>query len=227
VLQQRPPTDSAIRVYLVDDHALIRRGLQELLSECGDIAVVGQSGSAREAMARIPLVRPHVAVLDVRLPDGSGIDVCRHVRAHSPSVGVIMLSSFHYDTEVTAAIMAGASGYLLKAASPRGLVESVRRVASGQSVLDPEVTARVLSRVRDHGHDKQALSRLTVGEVRILRLLAEGLTNRQIAGRLHLSEKTVKNYVSNVLAKLGLESRTQAAVYAVEHRRELTPSRAG
>lgn len=222
--ERKAPTEEVIRVYLVDDHALIRRGLQDLLDHCPDTEVVGQSASAQEAMARIPDVRPDVAVLDVRLPDGSGIDVCRHLRSRAASVGVVMLSSFHDETEVMSAIMAGASGYVLKAASPHSLVDTVRRVAAGQCVLDPAVTTRVLGQMREGRPGSLALSRLTTGELRILCLLAEGLTNRQIAGRLHLSEKTVKNYVSNVLAKLGLESRTQAAVYAVEHRAELAAS---
>ncbi|KAB7744257.1 response regulator [Nostocoides sp. F2B08] len=226
-MEKDPSAEELVRVYLVDDHALIRRGLQDLLDRFPDIEVVGECASAEEAKRAIPVTRPDVAVLDVRLTDGSGIDVCRHLRSTCPSVGVIMLSSFHDEAEVMAAIVAGASGYVLKAASPHGLVDAVRRVAAGQSVLDPVVTSRVLGQVRDGRAGSLAHSRLTTGEMRILGLLAEGLTNRQIAGRLHLSEKTVKNYVSNVLAKLGLQSRTQAAVYAVEHRSELAAAGVG
>jgi two-component system response regulator DevR len=210
-------TTSTIRVFLVDDHALIRRGLQDLLSESDDIEIVGQTGSAREAVVRIPQMRPDVAVLDIRLPDGSGIEVCRVVRARSPSVRVIMLSSFHEHGEVRAALTAGAQAYILKSVTPRGLVDSVRRVAAGGTAVDAVVPMPVQGQVRINAGPAPE-PRLTAVELRVLHLVAAGLTNRQIASRLHLSEKTVKNYVSHVLAKLGLQSRTQAAVYAVEHR---------
>jgi DNA-binding NarL/FixJ family response regulator len=203
-----------IRVYLLDDHEVVRRGLRDLLEREGDIEVVGESGSAEEAARRIPALRPHVAVLDARLPDGSGIDVCRDVRSVDPSIRALILTSYEDDEALFAAIMAGASGYVLKQVRGNDLVEAVRTVAAGQSLLDPAITQRVLDRIR-RGPDQPAeLAALTEQERRILELIAEGLTNRQIAGRMFLAEKTVKNYVSSLLSKLGLERRTQAAVLA-------------
>lgn len=209
--------DRPTRVYLLDDHAVLRRGLRDLLEDEDDIRVVGEAGTAREAVAQIPALHPDVAVLDVRLSDGSGIEVCREVRSVDPAVAVLMLTTYDDDTDVLAAIMAGAAGYVLKDVGADELVDAVRRVAAGQSILDPAVTARVLRRVRQGPDVDPLLGRLTNSERTILGLLAEGLTNRQIAARTHLSEKTVKNYVSDILAKLGLTSRTQAAVFAVEH----------
>ena len=208
---------SRVRVYLLDDHEVVRRGVKELLELDGTIVVVGESGSSVEAMQRIPAFRPHVALLDARLPDGSGIDVCRHVRSVDPSIKVLILTSYDDDQALFAAIMAGASGYLLKQVRGSDLVESVRRVARGQSMLDPAMTAQVLQRVRSGSSEDPALAPLTTQERRILALLAEGLTNRELAERMYLSEKTVKNYVSSVLTKLGLTSRTQAAVFATKH----------
>ncbi len=203
-----------IRVYLLDDHEVVRRGLRDLLEREGDIEVVGESASAEEAARRIPALRPHVAVLDARLPDGSGIDVCRDVRSVDPSIKALILTSYEDDEALFAAIMAGASGYVLKQVRGNDLVEAVRTVAAGQSLLDPAITQRVLDRIR-RGPDQPAeLAALTEQERRILELIAEGLTNRQIAGRMFLAEKTVKNYVSSLLSKLGLERRTQAAVLA-------------
>lgn len=203
-----------IRVYLLDDHEVVRRGLRDLLEREGDIEVVGESASAEEAARRIPALRPHVAVLDARLPDGSGIDVCRDVRSVDPSIRALILTSYEDDEALFAAIMAGASGYVLKQVRGNDLVEAVRTVAGGQSLLDPAITQRVLDRIR-RGPDQPAeLAALTEQERRILELIAEGLTNRQIAGRMFLAEKTVKNYVSSLLSKLGLERRTQAAVLA-------------
>ena len=203
-----------IRVYLLDDHEVVRHGLRDMLEREGDIEVVGESGSAVDAEHRIPALRPHVAVLDARLPDGSGIDVCRAVRSVDPSIQALILTSYEDDEALFAAIMAGAAGYVLKQIRGSDLVDGVRRVAAGQSLLDPAVTARVLDRIR-HGPDQpDELKGLTEQEKRILTLVAEGLTNREIAGRMHLSEKTVKNYVSSLLAKLGPERRTQAAVLA-------------
>lgn len=203
-----------IRVYLLDDHEVVRRGLRDLLEREGDIEVVGESASAEEAARRIPALRPHVAVLDARLPDGSGIDVCRDVRSVDPSIRALILTSYEDDEALFAAIMAGASGYVLKQVRGNDLVEAVRTVAAGQSLLDPAITQRVLDRIR-RGPDQPAeLAALTEQERRILELIAEGLTNRQIAGRMFLAEKTVKNYVSSLLSKLGLERRTQAAVLA-------------
>jgi DNA-binding NarL/FixJ family response regulator len=203
-----------IRVYLLDDHEVVRRGIRDLLEREGDIEVVGESASAEEAARRIPALRPQVAVLDARLPDGSGIDVCRDVRSVDPSIRALILTSYEDDEALFAAIMAGASGYVLKQVRGNDLVEAVRTVAAGQSLLDPAITQRVLDRIR-RGPDQPAeLAALTEQERRILELIAEGLTNRQIAGRMFLAEKTVKNYVSSLLSKLGLERRTQAAVLA-------------
>jgi DNA-binding NarL/FixJ family response regulator len=203
-----------IRVYLLDDHEVVRRGLREMLEQEGDIEVVGESGSAVEAAQRIPALRPDVAVLDGRLPDGSGIDVCREVRSVDPSIRALILTSYEDDEALFAAIMAGAAGYVLKQIRGTDLVDGIRRVAAGQSLLDPAVTARVLERIRNGPAQPDELRDLTEQERKILSLVAEGLTNREIAARMFLAEKTVKNYVSSLLAKLGLERRTQAAVLA-------------
>jgi two-component system response regulator DevR len=206
--------DQRIRVFLLDDHEIVRRGLRELLESEPDIVVVGESDSAAEAARRIPALRPHVAVLDGRLPDGSGIDVCRDIRSVDPSIHALILTSFDDDEALFAAIMAGAAGYVLKQIHGTDLIDAVRRVAAGQSLLDPALTARVLQRVRDGTPTDPVLEQLTDQERRILSCIAEGMTNRQIGERLFLAEKTVKNYVSSLLAKLGLERRTQAAVLA-------------
>ncbi|HEU0103273.1 MAG TPA: response regulator transcription factor [Mycobacteriales bacterium] len=206
-----------MRVYLLDDHEVVRRGLRDLLEADGDIEVVGESGLAQEATRRIPALRPDVAVLDGRLPDGSGVDVCRDVRAQHPEIAVLILTSYDDDEALFAAIMAGAAGYVLKQIRGTDLVDAVRRVAAGQSLLDPAVTARVLERLRAGPQQDEALAPLTDQERRILELIGEGLTNRQIAERMFLAEKTVKNYVSSLLSKLGLERRTQAAVFATRH----------
>ncbi|WP_433606580.1 response regulator [Dactylosporangium sp. CA-139114] len=203
-----------IRVYLLDDHEVVRFGLRELLEREGDIEVVGESGSAVEATHRIPALRPDVAVLDGRLPDGSGIDVCRDVRSIDANINALILTSYDDDEALFAAIMAGASGYVLKQIHGTDLVDAVRRVAAGQSLLDPAVTARVLERIRNGPEQPDEFKHLTEQERKILLLVAEGLTNREIAERMFLAEKTVKNYVSSLLAKLGLERRTQAAVLA-------------
>jgi len=209
-----------IRVFLLDDHDVVRRGLHELLGAEGDIEVVGESGSAQEAARRIPALRPDVAILDGRLPDGSGIDVCRDVRSVDPSIKGLILTSYEDDEALFAAIMAGASGYVLKQIRGTDLVDAVRRVAAGQSLLDPAVTQRVLERIRHGVEEPRELKSLTEQERRILEYVAEGLTNREIAGKMFLAEKTVKNYVSSLLAKLGLERRTQAAVLATRLLRE-------
>lgn len=201
-------------MFLLDDHEVVRRGLADLLQSSGDIEVVGESGSAQEAVRRIPALRPDVAILDARLPDGNGIDVCRDVRAVDSSIRGLILTSYEDDEALFAAIMAGAAGYVLKQIRGTDLVDAVRRVAAGQSLLDPIVTARVLERIRNGVEQPRELKSLTEQERRILEYVAEGLTNREIAGRMFLAEKTVKNYVSSVLAKLGLERRTQAAVLA-------------
>ena len=206
--------EGMIRVFLLDDHEVVRRGLVDLLQSAGDIEVVGESGSAQEATRRIPALKPDVAVLDGRLPDGSGIDVCRDVRSVDPTIQALILTSYEDDEALFAAIMAGAAGYVLKQIRGTDLVDAVRRVAAGQSLLDPAVTARVLERIRKGPEQPDELRDLTDQERRILLLVAEGLTNREIGAKMFLAEKTIKNYVSSMLAKLGLERRTQAAVLA-------------
>jgi len=205
-----------IRVFLLDDHELVRRGLRDLLGDEPDIEVVGEAGTAAGAEQAILELRPDVAVLDARLPDGSGIEVCRQVRSRDPGIACLILTSYDEDEALFTAIMAGAAGYVLKEIRGTALVDGVRRVAAGQSLLDPAVTPRVLVRLRKGGGQDERLAGLTDQERRILALIAEGLTNRQIAGRMYLAEKTVKNYVSSLLSKLGLESRTQAAVFATK-----------
>ena len=208
---------SPIRVFLLDDHEIVRRGIKELLESEGDIVVVGESGSAQEAARRIPALRPDVAVLDGRLPDGSGIDVCREVRSVDPSIKALILTSYDDDDALFAAIMAGAAGYVLKQVRGNDLVDTIRRVAAGQSMIDPAMTAQVLERVRSGPPKDKELEGLTDQEQKILELIGQGLTNRQIAESMYLAEKTVKNYVSSMLAKLGLTSRTQAAIFATKH----------
>jgi DNA-binding NarL/FixJ family response regulator len=203
-----------IRVYLLDDHEVVRHGIRDLLERAGDIEVVGETGSAVDAAHQIPALRPHVAILDARLPDGSGIDVCRDVRSVDPHIRALILTSYEDDEALFAAIMAGAAGYVLKQIRGVDLVDAVRRVADGQSLLDPAVTQRVLERIRRGPEEPAELRSLTEQERRILEHIAEGMTNREIAGKMYLAEKTVKNYVSSLLAKLGLERRTQAAVLA-------------
>ncbi len=202
------------RVFLLDDHEIVRRGLRELLEAEDDLHIVGEAGTAADALARIPPTRPDVAVLDVRLPDGNGVEVCREVRSRHPEIRCLMLTSFSDDEALFQAIMAGAAGYLLKQVRGTDLVTAIRNVAAGQSLLDPAITAQVLERLRKGNEEDERLAHLTPQERNILELIAEGLTNRQIAERVHLAEKTVKNYVSNLLAKLGMERRTEAAVYA-------------
>jgi two-component system response regulator DevR len=203
----------ATRVFLLDDHEVVRRGLRELIEGEDDLLVVGEAGTAADALERIPATRPDVAVLDVQLPDGDGIGVCRDIRSAHPQIACVMLTSYADDEAVYAAIMAGAAGYLLKQIRGTDLVEGIRSVGAGGSLLDPLVTARVLDRLR-HRDDDDELSMLTEQERRILDLIAEGMTNRQIGDQLFLAEKTVKNYVSNLLAKLGMSRRTEAAAYA-------------
>ena len=209
--------DDPIGVFLLDDHEVVRRGVRDLLEAETGIEVVGEASTAAEAIARIPAVRPQVAVLDVRLPDGSGVEVCREVRSQLPGLACLMLTSFSDDDALFEAIMAGASGYVLKQIRGNDLVTAIRRVARGESLLDPTVTAKVLHRLRHPSEEDERLAKLTPQERRILDLIAEGATNRQIGNELHLAEKTVKNYVSSMLAKLNLESRTQAAIFANKH----------
>lgn len=203
-----------IRIYLLDDHDIVRRGLRWLLESEPDLEVVGASGSAVEAAARIPALRPDVAILDAQLPDGSGIEVCRQVRSVDPSIKGLILTAHADDEAMLAAIVAGASGYVLKTASCDGLAEAVRQVAAGRSLLDTTQVARLADRVRSPDPADDRLALLSPQEMAVLRNIAEGLSNRQIAERMFLTEKTVKNYVSNVFAKLGVERRTQAALLA-------------
>lgn len=204
-----------IRVYLLDDHELVRRGLRDLLSVESDLSIVGESGTARAARRQILALRPDVAVLDARLPDGSGIAVCRDVRAQDPSIAALILTSYNDEDALFAAILAGAAGFVLKQISGSGLVEGIRLVAAGGSLLDPESTTRALERMRGNDPARRQFDQLTPQERRVLALITEGLTNRQIGQRLNLAEKTIKNYVSVILAKLGLQRRTQAAVFGV------------
>jgi two-component system response regulator DevR len=208
-------TDGApVRVFLLDDHEIVRRGVRELLEAEDDIEVVGEAETAERALARIPPTRPDVALLDVRLPDGDGVEVCREIRSRHPEIACVMLTSFSDDEALLQAVLAGASGYLLKQIRGTDIVDAVRRTAAGESLLDPAVTERLLARFRAPTETDERLTRLTPQERKILTLIADGLTNRQIAGEMHLAEKTVKNYVSSLLAKLGMERRTQAAVFA-------------
>jgi two-component system response regulator DevR len=210
-------SEGRIRVFLLDDHEIVRRGLRDLFESEDDLLVVGESGSAIEAQSRIPALRPNVAILDARLPDGSGIEVCRSIRSVDPRIQALILTSFDDDEALFAAIMAGAAGYVLKQIGTTDLVDAVRRVAGGQSLLDPAVTFRVLERLRSGpAAEPDELAQLTPQERKILTLIAEGMTNRQIAEAIFLAEKTVKNYVSSILMKLGLERRTQAAVLAAK-----------
>jgi two-component system, NarL family, response regulator DevR len=203
-----------IKVFLLDDHEIVRLGVKDLLEAEPDITVVGEAATASSALARIPALRPDVAVLDVRLPDGDGVTVCRDIRSRMPEVACLMLTSFGDDEALFDAIMAGAAGYVLKQIRGTDLVGAVRTVASGQSLLDPEAASRVMARMRDASRRSDPLAGLTGQERKILELIGEGLTNRQIGERLFLAEKTVKNYVSALFAKLGMERRTQAAAYA-------------
>jgi DNA-binding NarL/FixJ family response regulator len=211
-----------ISVFLLDDHEIVRRGIAQLLETEDDIQVVGEAGTASQAMARIPALRPDVAILDVRLPDGDGVTVCRDVRsAVSPPPACLMLTSYSDDEALFGAIMAGASGYLLKQVAGIDLVGAVRTIAAGGSLLDPKATAVVLERLRRGAEPEDPrFASLSPQERRILELISDGLTNRQIGAEMFLAEKTVKNYVSSLLHKLGMSRRTEAAVYATELRRK-------
>lgn len=213
-------TLTQIGVFLLDDHEIVRRGIADLIEAADGIAVVGEASTATEALRRIPAVRPQVAILDARLPDGSGIDVCRDIRSSMPAVRCLILTSYDDNDAIFAAVMAGASGYLLKEVRGSYLVDAIRQVADGKSLLDPRVTESLLTRLRTAEPEDKRLASLTAREHEILGLITEGLTNRQIGERLFLAEKTIKNYVSALLAKLGMERRTQAAVYGAEHRPE-------
>jgi DNA-binding NarL/FixJ family response regulator len=202
-----------IRVFLLDDHEVVRRGVRDLLESEGDVVVVGEASTAAEALARVPAVRPDVSVLDVRLPDGDGVSVCRDLRSQFPEMACLMLTSFADDEALFDSILAGAAGYVLKQVRGADILGAVRTVAAGGSLLDPGTTARVMQRLRDQAAASDPLAGLSEQERRVLELIGEGLTNRQIGERMFLAEKTVKNYVSNVLAKLGMERRTQAAAF--------------
>ena len=219
----------SLKVFLLDDHEVVRAGLRGLLEETDEIDVVGEAGTADEALRRVPALGPDVAVLDVRLPDGDGVEVCRELRSRMPDLRCLMLTSFADDDALFAAIMGGASGYLLKQIRGNDLVSAVLKVGRGESLIDPSLAGKVLERLREGPAQDERLSRLSDQERRVLDLLAEGLTNRQIAERLFLAEKTVKNYVSNLLAKLGMSRRSEAAAYAarVSEREQRSHTRPG
>lgn len=213
----------ATRVFLLDDHQVVREGVRRLLEADQDLAVVGEADSAEEALAAIPASRPDVAVLDVRLPDGSGVDVCREIRSRHPEVACLILTSFADDEALAHAVLAGAAGYVLKQIQGNALVTAVRSVAAGHSLIPPATAERVLAELHRADAEREEVSRLTAREREILELIAQGKTNRQIGSELFLAEKTVKNYVSNLLAKLGMARRSEAAAYATrlaDRRRE-------
>jgi two-component system response regulator DevR len=213
VTRERP-----IRVFIVDDHELVRRGLIDLLTTTDDLIIVGEAATAGEALRRIPAAAPDVALLDARLPDGSGIDVCREIRSSHENVRCLILTSYDDDEALYAAVMAGASGYLLKQIGGNSLIDGIRQVAAGRSLLDPAVTQKLLDRLRHPVEPDPVAGSLTAREREILDLIADGCTNRQIGERLFIAEKTVKNYVSGLLTKLGMQRRTQAAVYGASLR---------
>jgi DNA-binding NarL/FixJ family response regulator len=207
----------ALRIFLVDDHEVVRRGVRDMLEAEDDFEVVGEAGTVEEALNRIHAVSPDVAVLDVRLPDGSGVELCRELRANHPSIACLMLTSFDDDEALFEAIVAGAAGYVLKQVKGNDIVNAVRKVGAGASLLDPSMTSRVMERLRSGSNEDPRLAALSGQERRILELLADGKSNRQIAAEMFLAEKTVKNYVSNLLSKMGMSRRTEAAVYAARH----------
>ena len=209
-------TGARTKVFLLDDHEMVREGLKVMLDASGRVEVVGESDSAQEAARMIPAIRPDVAILDARLPDGSGIEVCRTIRAVDPSLKALILTSYDDDEALFSAIMAGAAGYILKDVKGHDFLDAIERVAAGQSLIDPTLMARVLDRVRNGPQVAPELAGLSEQELTLLSLIAEGLTNRQISERMFLAEKTIKNYVSHLLVKLGLERRTQAAVLATK-----------
>jgi DNA-binding NarL/FixJ family response regulator len=216
---ERPGPDNPIRVFLLDDHEVVRRGVHDLLNDEPDITVIGEAANVEQALVRVPALRPQVAVLDVRLPDGDGVTVCRELRSQMPELACLMLTSFDDEEALLDSIMAGASGYVLKQIQGSDLVSAVRTVARGQSLLDPSATAKLMARLRQGPEpepEPDALPGLTDREREILALIGEGLTNRQIGQRLYLAEKTVKNHISRLLAKLGVERRVQAAVIATQ-----------
>jgi len=209
--------DRPMRVLVVDDHDIVRKGLTMLISRQEGLEVVGEAGTASEAIDKVGELSPDVVVLDIRLPDASGVEACRDIRAQHPEVRVLMLTSYSDEEAVIGSIMAGASGYLLKEIRSQEIVDAIRRVGAGQSLLDPAVTAGVLDRVRRGGEDDK-MTQLTEQEQHIVELIAEGKTNKEISEEIHLSDKTVKNYVSNILGKLEVSRRSQAAAYMAERR---------
>ena len=211
-------TDPVIRVFLADDHEIVRRGLAALIDGQDDLEVVGEAATAAQARSRILAVRPDVAVLDVRLPDGSGIDVCRRIKQDDPGIRCLMLTAYDDEDALRAALIAGADGYVIKDIRGSSLLDDIRAAARGKRLIDPRIASRVASQLREPADDPRFTS-LGLRERQVLALIADGLTNRQIGERLGLAEKTVKNYVSSLLAKLGLERRTQAAVLQLEHGR--------
>ncbi|MEV1054490.1 response regulator [Streptomyces sp. NPDC059017] len=219
------PAEAPVRVFLLDDHEVVRRGLRDLLDAEPDIEVVGEAGTAQQALARGPAVRPDVAVLDVRLPDGDGVTVCRELRNRMPELACLMLTSFDDEDALLDAIMAGAAGYVLKQIKGSDLVSAVRTVATGQSMLDPTTTAHLMHSLRSPAQppapEDERLAALSPRERAVLDLIGHGLTNRQIGRELYLSEKTVKNHISRLLAKLGVERRVQAAVIAAQHENQV------
>ena len=215
--------DVTVRVFILDDHEIVRIGLSRMIEDHDDRVLVGEASSGAEALDRIPAARPNVAVLDVRLPDAVGVEVCREIRSRHPEVHCLMLTAVADDATLFSAIVAGAAGYVLKQSAGTTLVDTIRSVAKGQSQLDPSVTGPILERLRTELHSEDRLVRLTDRERRILNLIAEGNTNREIAEALYLAEKTVKNYVSNLLIKLGMQRRSQAAAYAARLGRGALP----
>ncbi|MCW2804002.1 MAG: hypothetical protein QOF52_1945 [Propionibacteriaceae bacterium] len=207
-----------IRVFILDDHELVRRGLTDLLGSTADIVIVGEAATAAEALRRIPAANPDVALLDARLPDGSGIDVCRDIRSIQPETRCLILTSYDDDEALFAAVMAGAAGYLLKQIAGSSLSDAIRDVARGRSLLDPSLTRKLFERLQNPEPTDPRLAALTTREREILDLIADGCTNREIGDHLYLAEKTVKNYVSTLLSKLGMQRRTQAAVYGAQAR---------
>ena len=223
--QETGKTEPTVRILIVDDHDIVRRGLTMLMSRREEFDVVGEAGTAAEAVLRAKELCPDVVVMDIRLPDGTGIEACRDIRAGNPDIKILMLTSYSDEEAVMGSIMAGASGYLLKEIRSQEILDAVSRVSQGQSLLDPAVTAKVLERVRRGNPEDEQWNQLTEHEKQILELITEGKTNKEISQNVHLSDKTVKNYVSNILSKLEVARRSQAAAYMAERqaRKEFGP----